>query len=352
MRIAICNWKDRAHPAAGGAETFVHQVARRWVAAGHEVRLLTAAAGRGPARSVVDGVEVWRSGGRFGVYRDVRARLGAEVEDWADVLVDSINTRPFLDPRRHRTPVLGLAYQVCREIWFDEMPLPVAVVGRFVLEPLWLARYRDAPVATISQSSAASLRGYGIRNVQVIPMAASVADPGPVAKSAAPTALFVGRLSANKRPEVAVRAFARACEVVPGARLDVVGEGPLRERLERDAPQGVRFLGRVDEVAKARAMKAADVLLVSSRREGWGLVVTEAAALGTPSVAFDVPGLRDSVTASGMGVLVEPTEEALAAGVATALRERPRPAPVTPPSWDNTAGALLELVDRLVRAAA
>jgi len=181
-------------------------------------------------------------------------------------------------------------------------------------------------------------------------MAASVADPGPAPKATAPTALFVGRLSANKRPEMALAAFARARKVVPGACLDVVGDGPLRERLEQHAPLGVRFLGRVDEASKARAMKAADVLVVPSRREGWGLVVTEAAALGTPSVAFDVPGLRDSVTASGMGRLVEPTEEALAGGLVTSLLERARPAPVTPPSWDDTAGALLDLVHRRARA--
>lgn len=345
MRIIVLNWKDERHPEAGGAEVFVHEVTDRWAAAGHEVRLVVAAAPGAPAKEVrPSGVVVLRAGGRLSVYRAARRYVMNEGTGWADVVLESINTRPFLTPRWCRIPSVGLPHQVCREIWFDEMPFPVAVFGRWVLEPLWLRSYRRTPVVTVSNSSRESLRLYGIQDAVVVRQGTHVHDLGPVDKASSPTIAFLGRLSSNKRPGDAVEAFRRVHRSLPAARLVVVGDGPLRERLERSAPEGATFVGRVTENEKCRLLASAHVLAVPSRREGWGLVVTEASALGTPSVAYDVPGLRDSVAASGQGALVEPTPEALAAGLLRQLlsTEPPRRSPA--PSWDDTASDLLEVL--------
>jgi glycosyltransferase involved in cell wall biosynthesis len=352
VRILILNWKDERHPSAGGAEVFLHEVSDRWARSGHEVRLVVAAVPGASSREVrPSGVEVRRAGSRFGVYRAARQHVLAEGVGWADVVLDSINTRPFLTPRWCPIPAVGLPYQVCREIWFDEMPLPVAAVGRWILEPRWLRAYRRTPMATISSSSRDSLRQYGIRDATVVCMGAHVSDPGPVEKAEVPTVAFVGRLSKNKRPADALEAFRLVRRALPAARLQVIGDGSLRTTLERAAPPGVEVLGRVSEIEKAQHVAAAHVLAVPSRREGWGLVVTEAAALGTPSVAYDVPGLRDSVAAAGQGLLVEPTPPALASGLLEQLRME-QPAFRSPlPSWDATASQLLGLLRRAVEPA-
>ena len=65
------------------------------------------------------------------------------------------------------------------------------------------------------------------------------------------------------------------------------------------------MFGRVDEATKHELMARAHGQLATSVREGWGLVVSEAAAVGTPTMSYDVPGLRDSTTAAD-GVLCEP----------------------------------------------
>jgi len=117
-------------------------------------------------------------------------------------------------------------------------------------------------------------------------------------------------LSANKRPQHAIEAFRFIKSHVPDARLWVMGSGPLEEKLKKEAPEGVEFLGRVDDEEKQRRLACSHGLLVTSVREGWGLVVTEAASVGTPSYGYDVPGLRDSITASG-GVLTGCSPEAL-----------------------------------------
>jgi glycosyltransferase involved in cell wall biosynthesis len=84
----------------------------------------------------------------------------------------------------------------------------------------------------------------------------------------------------------------------------------MEDELRMSAPEGVQFLGRISESEKIERIARAHVLILTSVREGWGLVVTEAAAVGTPVIAYDVAGLRDSVQASN-GVLSAPDPEHL-----------------------------------------
>ena len=87
----------------------------------------------------------------------------------------------------------------------------------------------------------------------------------------------------------------------PDVELVIAGGGDARyeERLRRKVAQlglpDVTFCGRLDEASKRELLRTAFVHLFSSHREGWGLVVSEAAALGTPSVGYDAPGVRDSI---------------------------------------------------------
>ena len=131
----------------------------------------------------------------------------------------------------------------------------------------------------------------------------------PASKEQTPTAIFVGRLAANKRPHHAVEAVLLARRVIPDLQIWVVGDGPLASRLR--GLDGVTLFGRISHQEKLALMARAHVLVATSVREGWGLVVDEAAAVGTPAIGYDVAGLRDSIGASG-GWLVEPRPEALA----------------------------------------
>jgi glycosyltransferase involved in cell wall biosynthesis len=313
VRILIFNWKDLAHPAAGGAEVFTEEVARVLATRGHDVTLHAASVEGRPARESVEGVEIVRGGGRLGVYRATR-RFWSHLEPGSfDVVVDEINTRPFLTPRWiHDTPIVALIHQLAREIWSYETPFPLSFVGRHALEPWWLRAYRDVPALTVSESSADSLRRYhGWRDLTVLPEGYTPHPVPTVAKETDPTVIFVGRLVAMKRPEDAVRAIRLLADRIPRARLWIVGDGPFLERLSRTAPPQVEFLGRLGRDELLRRLARAHVLVSTSVREGWGLTVSEAAACGTPSIAYAVPGLVDSVRASG-GAVVEPTPTALA----------------------------------------
>lgn len=325
MRILICNWRDLEHPAAGGSEVYAHEVARRWVAAGHHVTQFSAAVSGLPATDERDGVTIIRGGSRLGVYAAARRWYRTVGRGRFDLVVDLVNTRPFGCARWVRdAPVVALAHQVCREIWFSEFPLPVAALGRWVAEPLWLRGLRDVPVLTVSPSSRESLLQYGLRRVEVIGVGGVAAARPDVPRETKPTIVFVGRLAANKRPAHALAAFELVRDRYPDARLWMVGDGPERDRLQAKRSAGVRFFGRVDRTLRDHLVARAHVLVVTSVREGWGMVVDEAAAVGTPTVGYDCPGLRDSIPAAG-GTLVPPRvpllADALIAGLPGWMRE-------------------------------
>jgi glycosyltransferase involved in cell wall biosynthesis len=109
--------------------------------------------------------------------------------------------------------------------------------------------------------------------------------------------------------EFAIRAVAAARTARPDVTLDICGQGDDRPRLERLAVEhrvsdAVRFLGYVSEEEKRRLLHHAWAVVFPSPKEGWGITNVEAAASGTPALASDSPGLRESVQNGVTGYLV------------------------------------------------
>jgi glycosyltransferase involved in cell wall biosynthesis len=110
----------------------------------------------------------------------------------------------------------------------------------------------------------------------------------------------------------------------------------------------------VPETEKRRLLEAADLLVASSVREGWGLTTTEAARLGTPAVVYDVPGFRDSVMHERTGLLTTPNPHSLADAVVRVLSDPPLYESLRKHawrawrdlSWDRTASAFERALPR------
>ncbi|WP_226344406.1 glycosyltransferase [Agilicoccus flavus] len=127
----------------------------------------------------------------------------------------------------------------------------------------------------------------------------SCVDPGrrPGTAGSPVRILFAGNLLPVKGAD-RLPALVGAIESLGGeADLTVAGDGPLRTSLTSRLPRA-RFTGRVPQDELARLMRSADVLVAPSRSEGWGCVVTEAYASGTPAVAFGVGGLPEALLGS------------------------------------------------------
>lgn len=189
----------------------------------------------------------------------------------------------------------------------------------------------------------------GVDQVSVVPQGGLGRMEAPN-KEHVPTLVFVGRLVENKRADHAIEAYRIIKRQIPEARLWIVGEGKLMNRLESTLPAGAELLGRVPRGELLQRLGRAHLLLATSVREGWGLVVTEANALGTPAVAYDVPGLRDSVRSGVTGVTTSASPAALATASLSLLRDSDRYKDLRSAavewgsalSWEGTAAALLE----------
>ncbi|HSN32818.1 MAG TPA: glycosyltransferase, partial [Ideonella sp.] len=118
----------------------------------------------------------------------------------------------------------------------------------------------------------------------------------------APVALYVGRLAAEKSVALALAAFDALAPLLPGARMVVVGDGPLRARLEAAYPH-VRFVGVQRGAALAEHYASADLFLFPSRSETFGNVTLEALASGLVVVAYDQAGAAEHVRDGENGVL-------------------------------------------------
>jgi glycosyltransferase involved in cell wall biosynthesis len=128
-------------------------------------------------------------------------------------------------------------------------------------------------------------------------------------KSSSPLLLYLGRLKRYKRVDLILHAFARVWPERPQARLIIAGQGDARAPLEQLAGElgiggAVTFAGFVSEHEKRDLFRRAWVHMLTSSKEGWGITNIEAAACGTPTIASDVPGLRDSVEHGVTGFLV------------------------------------------------
>jgi glycosyltransferase involved in cell wall biosynthesis len=166
------------------------------------------------------------------------------------------------------------------------------------------------PFVANSASTASALAHIGVEPGRIHVVHPGV-DPPVVSglpRDDQPLFVCAGRLMPHKRVDLLLRVWERVQPVV-GGRLIVIGDGPERASLEAMAGDGVEFVGRVDETTKWRLLGEAWGLMHSAQHEGWGIVITEAAQVGTPTIGFNVPGVKDAILDGESGILVESEDD-------------------------------------------
>lgn len=311
-RIVFLAHRDLGNPAAGGSELLVDRLADGLTRRGHQVTLLCG----GPA--AFRDYRVVSAGGAHAHYLRARSAFARQVGD-CDLLVEVCNGMPYLAPLWHRGPTLCLVNHVHTDLWRMRLrgPLaPAALLGRRLEQWALSGAQRRNLLVAVSPSTAHALGEIGVDRDRIRLVPNGVEEPGPCPdRSPDPLFLAMGRLVEYKRIDLLLRLWERV-RPVTGGRLVIVGEGPEGPALRRLAGEGVEFTGHVSESEKHRLLCEAWLLLHPSAVEGWGLVITEAAARGTPAVGFDVPGVRDSVEDGVTGLLAS-GESAFAAAWCT-----------------------------------
>jgi glycosyltransferase involved in cell wall biosynthesis len=332
--VLAVNFRDPAHPEAGGAELHLEHILLEAVRRGFRVTWLAAGFEGGAPEAEHRGIRIVRRGSWWSFGAAVLRSLRREFLDPPpDLVIEDINKAPCFTPWGTSAPVAVIVPHLFGATAFREAPLPVALPV-VLLESLIPIVYRRSRFLAISESTRDDLARRGIAPGRVAVVHCGIDHehyrPDPlVPRRERPTVLFIGRLRRYKGLDWVMRSMPRLLARVPSARLVVVGDGPhlpaLRGTAERlRLGEAVEFAGFLPLPEKVRRLCESWVLVQPSPKEGWGLTVVEAGACGTAVVAADSPGLRDSVRDGETGLRVPWGDDArLAGALARVLEDEP-----------------------------
>ncbi len=341
MNVVWLTWKDMGHPEAGGAELVAYELCRRLVEEGHVVTILTCGYAGASTIEDKDGVRIVRVGSSRYLHpfqaliyyiRHFRGRF--------DVLIEEVNGgAPYFSVLFEKKARRFMMYhQLARVNWLYEVTQPFGYIGYYGLVPLAtrLASVSRAPVITVSESTRKVLSDYGFQpgHTHIISEGLAIKpldDLDKVRKFTSPTILSLGAMRAMKRTLDHIAAFEVAKQHIPGLQLKVAGKATgaygqkvlARIRASHFA-NDIEYLGVVSRDDKVRLMQRAHLILQTAVEEGWGLTITEAASQGTPAVAYDVAGLRDSIRGGVTGLLTKQNPLALGKAISVLLRDPAR----------------------------
>lgn len=338
--ILIYNWKDIKNPLVGGAEIITFEYASRLAALGHQVEWFCRTFSGAKPQEVIDGVTIIRRGGDLSTYFEAY-KYYRSLEKKPDLVIDMLNTIAWQTPLYvgGRSKVIQYVNQLAKEVWNYQLRPPLSWIGR-LLEPIQLLTYHNQSVITYAQSTADDLIAWGYDKDKIFQFRLGLDHQRykPGKKSDNPLFLQVCRLVAMKRPDLTVRAFAEVVKLYPEARLALVGTGPFKSTVDKLIDQlkisdyvlrpdkDIWFFKQDEGDQKVRLMQEAWCFVHPSVKEGWGMVLTEAAACGTPSIATAVTGQVDAVLDGKTGILISPNPsvEELKQAMLTMIEDQPK----------------------------
>ena len=314
MNILVLNWLDPLNPQSGGAEVHLREIFRRLVKRGHSVTLLCSTWADSPPLAEVDGIEVHRIAGRYSLSLAVPGYFRRQLRRRNfDLIVEDLNKVPFFSPFWANAPVALIVHHLFGTTAFREASPPLAL-ATWMLELPVPRIYRHVPTTAVSKSTREDLvrRGMEKHRIEVIPNGVDLEALTPSLSGERfpePTLLYVGRLKRYKRIDLILQALAILSQRGINCRLIITGQGSHGLRLKKlsvslGIADRVEFLGYVSETDKIELFRKSWIHLLTSPKEGWGIANLEAAACGTPTIASDSPGLRDSVLNGKSGILV------------------------------------------------
>ena len=341
--MRICVVYDCLFPyTVGGAERWYRNLAERLVEEGHEVTYLTLRQwDPGQALEIDQRIRVVAVGPRMGLYTEGgRRRILPPLVFGLGVLVhllrrgrryDVVHTCSFpyfslLAAGLARLPGgFGLVVDWF-EVWSDSYWRGYlgGIGGRVGSLVQRLCAVLPQRAYCFSELHAERLRKEGLRGAVTVLRGLYGEDTPPASAIAAdPVVLFAGRLIPEKQAPLGVQAIAKAADRIEGLRGEFLGDGPERAALEAEiTTQGmdgvIRTRGFTDAQTLDREMRRALCVLLPSRREGYGMVVVEAAARATPSVvvAGEDNAAAELIAEGVNGTLAQSSDpEAIAAAI-------------------------------------
>lgn len=332
MRILILNWRSIKDPLAGGAEIATLEYAKRWIK-NHQAKVvwLSAPYTKEVTQEIIDGIEFKYLGHPLErdntlkmlflfpiFYLKVFQEYNHHYLGKVDVIIDQSHGFPFLTPLYAKEKVVVYIHEFADVIWDKMFKFPINVIGKF-LERNILKFYKNVTTVTGSNSTQDDLaQNIGLLKdkIKVVNYAINLKIlEQPLKKFDNFTVLYLNRVVKMKRPDAAIRIFSKIAKKVPNSKLIIIGKYDNDYFMELNQlihnlnlKDQVEFKGHLG-VERIEYLQKAHVLINTSIKEGFGIVNIEANSQGTPVVAFNVEGCRESVKDGVSGYLAETEEE-------------------------------------------
>ena len=302
--ITFYNWRDILNPYAGGAEKYIYEMARRLVRDGYHVTWISSRAKNQPKRTTFKGINIIRIGNIFTVF--LLSLFTSRKIHKNESVIDSVNAIPFFDNPLAMKVVL-IYHFVPFQVLKDKLGYlaPVAFFFQNVFNPIF---YRSKKVLTISDSTKNDMISYGYKDPVVVTLGTDEFDNSLERKKKIIVA--PGPLRPWKNHDQIIEAFSAVpvdYKLVIFGKPETLKYELYLKQLASDFGLSDRiiFLGQISEEKKFDTYRESKFAVFASDKEGWGLSCIEAQGLSCPVVAYDVPGIRDSVRQNETGLLIE-----------------------------------------------
>ncbi len=325
MRILIFNWRSIKDQLAGGAELATIEYAKRW-SAKHNARItwISAPYNNKIKEEVIEGINFMYLGKplerdntfKMIIYFPLFYFLCFYVyltkyKGKIDLVIDQSHGFPFLTPLYVKEKVILYIHEYAGNLWDKMFSFPVSFFGKN-LEKFILRFYKNITTVTVSQGTKKELLDlfFDEKKVYVVESSPKLLPlKAPKSKSEKFTLLFLNRVVRMKGPERAINIFKIVSKSDPDSKLIIAGKYDLEYKKELDNLikklnlRNIEFKGFVSEEEKISLLQKSHVFINTSYKEGWGIVNIEANTQGTPVVAFNVEGCRESVKEGVSGFL-------------------------------------------------
>ena len=347
MKVLWVAHRDPSNPRAGGAERIIFEVCTRLSKNGHEITVIAGGWKNCKRYEDLDRIHIMRYGYRAGPHFALPLLL---MKNRFDVVIADLgHAVPWI------SPVLLRRRVIVHFLHLHARSLPGQVgwlLAKTItsIEKLYPIIYNKQHFVTISGTSFDDLIGLGIKRGKI-----SIIYPGvdadifhPGKKTDYPSMVYFGGMRPYKRPEEALYILKELKRDFMGLRLFVIGDGPSKSKMENlskelDVDECVSFTGRVSYEKVAEIVASSWVNIHSSVTEGWGISIVEASSAGTPTIAYKVSGVSDSIQDGINGILVKDADRNALANAAKTIISNPEKwwsssvEVAKKYSWDRTA---------------
>jgi glycosyltransferase involved in cell wall biosynthesis len=357
MKILIFNTRDIKNPESGGAEVFTHELAKQFVNNGHEVTIISSRYSKTETHDTIDGINIIRVGGKITTYFKAIKYYKKYLKGKFDIIIDEYTTRPYFSIKFAQEPTIFLVHELAREKYFEVLPPILSHIFYYIIEPHWIDRYSKCPTITVSNSTLEDLKKFNYNDVQIVTEGINFTPQQKIDKKENNQLLFVGLIKKTNLIDHIIDSYFQILKEIPDIKLNVIGRGPDLQYYKKNFSEHINFLGYVSDEKKIELMVKSDIVLFPAIREGWGLVVIESNACGTPVIGYNVPGLKDSIINNVTGLLVESNSEAMAKGAIFMLKNQDLKYKMSYDAfeyskqftWEKTANKFLEIIDEVVK---